>query len=415
MEEKDKISKENRDCDLTYALNSEGKLVNIKQVESGKKCNCICPACQESLVARKGEIRKHHFAHSSGKNCKHAIESMLHHLAKDKFQEAFYKNEEFIIQYEHKSYCSKKKECKNITKQNCCEIKTIKINLKDDYDTCEQEQVYNKINRRSDLKIYSSTNPDLEPIYLEFCVTHSSDSEKLHSGNKIIEILIEKEKDIFDIIENGIIETKSNNKEELNKISFYGFEKKDFCADILCKDFFADDMEEDWYAEDLEEDFCIDNLNRVSIIDNPIKKGLVRFKLFDDGIMECKEYKTDSKQSIKHEDDSIYDICFYVDNPMQERGKIYNRMKYISYEKFKIKNCELCENYIDSFVKDGKVCKKFEKDIIKEETTRAIYCSHFQIDDEFMNNRIREGIEEYRFDVLFCKQQLKEQPKLNFD
>jgi hypothetical protein len=402
-------------CNLTYALDSEGKLVNIKQVESGIKCNCICPACQESLVAKKGEIRKYHFAHFSGKNCKHAIESMLHHLAKDKFQEAFYKNEEFIIQYEHKSYCSKKKECKNNTKQNCCEIKTIKINLKDDYDTCEQEQVYNKNNRRSDLKIYSSTNPDLEPIYLEFCVTHASDSEKLHSGNKIIEILIEKEDDIFDIIENGIIETKSNNKEELNKISFYGFEKKDFCADILCKDFFADYMEEDWDAEEME-DSCMENLNKDFSVDNLYqKRGLVRFKLFDNGIMECKEYKTDSKQSIKHEDDSIYDICFYVDNPMQERGKIYNRMKYICYDKFKIKNCELCENYVDTFKGNKKNCSILDIEISEKGTVCARSCKNFQVDDETMNKRIKEGIEEYRFDVLFCKQQLKEQPKLNFD
>ena len=151
------------------------------------------------------------------------------------------------------------------------------------------------------------------------------------------------------------------------------------------------------------------------IIDNPIKKGLVRFKLFDNGIMDCKQYKIDYKQRLKHEDHSIYEICFYVDNPMVEYRKIYDRMKYISYEKFKIKNCELCENYVDAFCKDRKICMKFDKDIPKEETTRAIYCSHFQIDDEYMNNRIREGIEEYRFDVLFCKQQLKEQPKLNFD
>lgn len=405
----------NVDCNLTYALDSEGKLVNIEQAESGKKCNCICPACEESLVAKKGKKREHHFAHSSGKNCEDAYETMLHQLAKEKFQEAFYKNKEFIIQYEYKSYCSKKKECKYISFGDCSTKTTPKFNLKDYYDTCEQEKGYDNSNRRSDLKIYSKKHPDKEPVYLEFCVTHASDSEKLHSGNKIIEILIEKEKDIFDIIENGIIETKSNNKEELNKISFYGFEKKDFYADILCKDFFADDMDEDFCAEDLEEDFCIDNLNRVSIIDNPIKKGLVRFKLFDNGIMDCKQYKIDYKQRLKHEDHSIYEICFYVDNPMVEYRKIYDRMKYISYEKFKIKNCELCENYVDAFCKDRKICMKFEKDIPKEETTRAIYCSHFQIDDEYMNNRIREGIEEYRFDVLFCKQQLKEQPKLNFD
>lgn len=370
----------NVDCNLTYALDSEGKLVNIEQAESGIKCNCICPACKEALVAKKGKKREHHFAHSSGKNCEDAYETMLHQLAKDKFQEAFYKNEEFIIQYEYKSYCSKKKECKYIPFGDCSTKTTPKFNLKDYYDTCEQEKGYDNSNRRSDLKIYSKKHPDREPVYLEFCVTHASDSEKLHSGNKIIEILIEKEDDIFDIIENGIIETKSNNKEELNKISFYGFEKDDFLNYSFCKEI-----------------------------------GLVRFKLFDNGIMDCKRYKIDCKQRLKHEDDSIYDICFYVDNPMQERDKIYNRIKYICYEKFKIKNCELCENYVDSFVKDGKACKKFVKDIIKEETTRAIYCSHFQIDDEYMNNRIREGIEEYRFDVLFCKQQLKEQPKLNFD
>ncbi len=102
------------DCDLTYALDSEGKLVNIKQVESGKKCNCICPACEELLVAKKGEIRKHHFAHSSGKNCKHAIESMLHHLAKDKFQEAFYKNEEFIFNMSINRIVVRKKNVKTL-------------------------------------------------------------------------------------------------------------------------------------------------------------------------------------------------------------------------------------------------------------------------------------------------------------
>jgi uncharacterized protein YbaR (Trm112 family) len=72
----------NRDCDLTYALDSEGKLVNIKQAESCIKCNCICPACKKPLVAKKGKEREHHFAHSSGENCEDAYETMLRPLFK---------------------------------------------------------------------------------------------------------------------------------------------------------------------------------------------------------------------------------------------------------------------------------------------------------------------------------------------
>ena len=49
------------------------------------------------------------------------------------------------------------------------------------YDSCEQEICYDNIRRRSDLKIYSSTHPEREPIYIEFCVTHASDEAKLHS------------------------------------------------------------------------------------------------------------------------------------------------------------------------------------------------------------------------------------------
>ncbi|MBU4485366.1 MAG: hypothetical protein KKD38_00420 [Candidatus Delongbacteria bacterium] len=38
----------------------DGKLVQVSDVEQGSKCGCICPACAQPLVARKGEINIHH-------------------------------------------------------------------------------------------------------------------------------------------------------------------------------------------------------------------------------------------------------------------------------------------------------------------------------------------------------------------
>lgn len=66
-------------------------------------------------------------------------------------------------------------------------------------------------------------------------VTHASDLEKLHSGNKIIEICIESEDDILQLAESGIVESNSHYVDEYNdlerdlqKVRFYGFKRKDY-------------------------------------------------------------------------------------------------------------------------------------------------------------------------------------------
>lgn len=71
-----------KQLNLIYAL-KDGSIVNISEVESGLKSGCICPACSEQLVAKKGKKMKHHFAHYSGKTCSYGYESSLHLAAKD--------------------------------------------------------------------------------------------------------------------------------------------------------------------------------------------------------------------------------------------------------------------------------------------------------------------------------------------
>ena len=62
------------------------KLTHISDVESGLKCGCICPSCKGKLVARKGKIKIHHFAHLD-KDCGKAGETILHLRCKDIIQE----------------------------------------------------------------------------------------------------------------------------------------------------------------------------------------------------------------------------------------------------------------------------------------------------------------------------------------
>ena len=69
---------------MHIALNENNKLVNIEQVERGLACQCTCFECGEAVIARKGEIKEHHFAHASNKvSCTINSESVLHKYAKE--------------------------------------------------------------------------------------------------------------------------------------------------------------------------------------------------------------------------------------------------------------------------------------------------------------------------------------------
>lgn len=74
---------------LFCALDRNGTLVRIEDVERGLACGCTCPACGEPLVAKKGSGKKiPHFAHHSDKNCEYAYETSLHLAAKSILENA---------------------------------------------------------------------------------------------------------------------------------------------------------------------------------------------------------------------------------------------------------------------------------------------------------------------------------------
>ena len=74
----------NHHCNMQVAL-KDNQIVKIQDIERGKNCNCICPACGSPLIARKGNVNIWHFSHINGSNCTYGYQTSLHLLAKDIF------------------------------------------------------------------------------------------------------------------------------------------------------------------------------------------------------------------------------------------------------------------------------------------------------------------------------------------
>lgn len=62
---------------IQYAM-KDNRIVHISEIESGLACGCFCPHCNAQLVAKKGSIVVHHFAHYHQNECDFAYESSLH-------------------------------------------------------------------------------------------------------------------------------------------------------------------------------------------------------------------------------------------------------------------------------------------------------------------------------------------------
>jgi len=70
--------------ELVYGMTETGAVRHVSQVERGLKCACRCPACDRLLIAKKGKVQIHHFAHhSGGVPCDRVAETNAHLWAKE--------------------------------------------------------------------------------------------------------------------------------------------------------------------------------------------------------------------------------------------------------------------------------------------------------------------------------------------
>lgn len=354
---------------LMYAVGSKGQLVNIDDVRTGNECGCFCPACKEPLMAKNQGLKKiHHFAHQSGTECEFAYESMLHLLAKEKVRNAFLNNEEFLMGFEYKSYCPKSKQCVYVRYDECLTIQQKLFDLKKYYDSCEQEICYDKIRRRSDLKIYSSTHQEREPIYIEFCVTHASDEAKLHSGNKIIEILIEDEDDISNLTKNGFTEKMSFNmysEQDPSKINFYGFNWEDY---------------------------------KNHAINSTME--FVRYVLDKSGETYCYQDYCKYKGARKAYLHPLFEMRFHTISNYENKIKIDNYAKYVCFQKYGIPNCRICRNHVVNYNGVPKVCNLKIPQYKSWDNSRAKGCRCFMLNKEDMEEKLKNGAPA-PYDILY--------------
>ena len=70
--------------ELVYGLGLDGTILHISEVGRGLQCGCRCPACEQVLIAKKGPVQLHHFAHhNANAACAYAAETNAHIWAKE--------------------------------------------------------------------------------------------------------------------------------------------------------------------------------------------------------------------------------------------------------------------------------------------------------------------------------------------
>lgn len=210
-----------------YALDEHQNVIYIHDVnqENRKEHTYHCIECGEELIPRLGTKRVLHFAHKCNTpNC--TGETYLHKLAKRLIKEHFERSDSFMIKYQRYNRCSKYKVCPIYDEGKCIDRNYDKddgrFNLKEFYDTCEEEKKYNDY-YIADLLLYHSEKKDRQPTFIEIHVKHKSTEEKINSGNRIIELTIKSEADIKKFISSGIEESQHPKEEKEGYAQFYGF------------------------------------------------------------------------------------------------------------------------------------------------------------------------------------------------
>lgn len=176
-----------------YALDSKGNIVCIDNVtEADRKLGFHCVSCGLEMTPALGKRNTHHFRHK-GDTC--SYESYLHKLGKKVLKEQFNRSKHFIIGYYANTSCEKSDDCKYFNSHPWpCDHEVLhKVDLKEYYDTCEEEVEYKGF--RADLILKKQDEPNRSPVFIEISVTHDCDEVKLNSGIRIVEFKLKNEHD----------------------------------------------------------------------------------------------------------------------------------------------------------------------------------------------------------------------------
>lgn len=200
-----------------YALNANNELIEIKAAhELGGIYHC--PECGQQMIYKCGTKKAWHFAHEKVE-CDY--NHYLHTIAEQRIFEWFNAATEVPMVLQINEVCESMVKCNFYREEFCCRSGLSDVfNLKDYYGNCEKEIRYEKNGRAyvADLLCFPK-NVNHDPLFIEICVTHPCEEEKIASGIRIIEFVIKSEEDIDEIIGKQIIQS--------DKVRLYNFHAKD--------------------------------------------------------------------------------------------------------------------------------------------------------------------------------------------
>ncbi|SNX54228.1 topoisomerase DNA-binding C4 zinc finger domain-containing protein [Thermoanaerobacterium sp. RBIITD] len=301
----------------------DNKIYHISEVKQGKECNCICPYCGQDLLAKKGNIRSHHFAHVK-EECKYAFETSIHMYIKE------------ILSKNNKIYVPGHNFAKEMYLH---------------YNRVELETRFGGI--IPDIAIYAGKQS--KPLLIEVNVTHPIDDDKLE---KIINMGIS-------VLQINICDSN---------FDFYNFDKKDLEDIILHKTDFKE-----WaynaYEDRKFEEISIKEEKRRSMLRKRKELFLFKQKIAEDfeqkykvAIILPKECsQCDGIMSINKADDHYYYKCdsCKVNEPI-------GPSKYISFIKYDDFNINDKKQKIIECVEDKKERHQLLDFAIKNQDKQAL-------------------------------------------
>lgn len=185
---------------ITYpnAVDENGDVHNISSItpENRGEHKYYCLGCDKEMVPvlfKEGQ-KEDHFRHKINDLCN--PETYLHNLAKKHIAKQFETSKKFEVSYYAHNKCPRTETCKIFSKYHdkvCSGVTLHTIDLKEIYDTCQIEGVYDGY--RADVLLTNSKNESVKPLFIEVSVSHDCTPEKLASGNQIIEIKVRSEAD----------------------------------------------------------------------------------------------------------------------------------------------------------------------------------------------------------------------------
>ncbi|WP_419834517.1 competence protein CoiA family protein [Endozoicomonas atrinae] len=155
-------------AELLYGK-KDNQIVHISEVDSGLECDCFCPACNSPLIARKGTIRTHHFAHHQGTDSQACVETALHLFAK-----------QVLMEHKKVRLPEDQLSAEAIDHHGKKHLKTLLINAEKIEFTNVDAEVF-RAGYRSDITAYPYENQNLD---IEICVSHKVDLDKQEKAQR---------------------------------------------------------------------------------------------------------------------------------------------------------------------------------------------------------------------------------------